>query len=77
MPTGASAPKGGDPAAAPSSRSGSANSEGPAPAALAPSPRERRHIEHLTGQNTAPRDEPEPEPGPELSDAEMARLMAV
>ena len=65
MPTGASAPKGGDPAEAPSSRSGSGSSEGVAPSALAPGPRERRHIEHLTSQTVDPRGEPGPGPGME------------
>ena len=47
MPTGAGSPKGGDQDEAPSSRAGSGSSdEGAAPAALAPGPRERRHIEH-------------------------------
>eukprot|EP01045_Picozoa_sp_COSAG04_P016391 COSAG04_NODE_1363_length_7079_cov_19.484815_10_plen_315_part_01 len=70
MPTGASAPKGGDQAETPSSRSGSGSSEGAAPAALAPGPRERRHIEHLTGQGLGPHSEPEPEPGHEPDDPE-------
>ena len=65
MPTDANAPKGGDLAECPSSRSGSGSSEGAAPAALAPGPRERGHIEHLANQSVDPHGEPEPEPGPE------------
>ena len=65
MPTAPSVPKGGAPAEAPSSRSGSGSSEGAAPAALVPGPRERRHIEHLISQSVDSHGEPEPEPGPE------------